>query len=234
MKRFIVLIFVLSLMLTGGADQRFSPKALMYHLILDEPYTDYKSLYVHPADFDAQMNYLSQKGYTFLFADQYQKTDTPSVILTFDDGYADNYTEMFPILKKYGGKATIFLVSDLIDHPKYLTREQIKEMSDSGYVSFESHTKTHRDLTKLSSKEVAAELSYSQYAIEQITGKPVTVLSYPEGQFDNRILKISKENYEKAYITFARKGYRKWMPYSIPRVSIRRECTLEQFEKMVR
>ena len=65
------------------------------------------------------------------------------VILTFDDGYDDNYTELFPLLQKYNAKATIFVIPKAIGTPHKMTAEQIYELSRSGLVSIQSHTYSH-------------------------------------------------------------------------------------------
>lgn len=234
MKKVIAIICVLSLIFTGAAGQgRFAPKVFMYHLIQEEPFTDYTSLFVRPYDLDQQVGMLQDQGYRFLFAEEYQRTALPSVILTFDDGYVDNYTELFPILKKYKAKATIFLVADYIDRPGFLSKEQIREMSSSGLVSFQSHTKTHRDLTTLSNADVRTEFRYSKYVISQITGKPVTAISYPEGQYTDRMTKIVREYFTRAYSTDQRSVPRGQEMYAIYRKSIVRELTIDQFASMI-
>lgn len=235
MKRFLAIVCAVCLILTAASDQeRFMPKVLMYHLIEDQPFTDYASLFVRPSDLDQQLGLLTQRGYRFLFAEDYDKTSTPSVALTFDDGYVDNYTEMYPILKKYNAKATIFLISDQIDKPGYLSRAQIKEMSGSGLVSFQSHTKTHRDLTTLSEADARTEFRYSKYIISQITGKPVTVLSYPQGQYTDTLTKIVREYFKKAYSTLPRKIPRGEEMFAISRESIVRDCTMDQFQQLLK
>ncbi len=72
------------------------PKVLMYHLILETPYNANTGLFVRPSDFEDQIRCLLEAGYTFLFADEFTWLTQKSVILTFDDGYRDNYTELFP------------------------------------------------------------------------------------------------------------------------------------------
>lgn len=235
MKRILIVICAICLLLTAAADQeRFAPKVFMYHLVLEQPFSDYTSLFVRPSALDAQVALLTRQNYRFLFAEEYEKTSTPSVILTFDDGYVDNYTEMFPILQKYGAKATVFLISDQIDKPGYLSREQILEMSASGLVSFQSHTKTHRDLTKLSEADIRTEFRYSKYVIESITGKPVKAVSYPEGQYTDKLTKIARDYFTRAYSTLPRPTPRREELYAISRKSVVRECTLEQFWKMAK
>lgn len=235
MKRFLAVICLLCLVLTAGADQaRFSPKVLMYHLVEEEPFTDYTSLFVRPSDFDMQVSLMKNQGYRFLFAEEYEKTEAPSVVITLDDGYVDNYTEMFPIIKKYGAKATIFVISDQIGKPGYLSKEQIREMSDSGLVSIQSHTKSHKDLTKMSEADIRTEFRYSKYIISQITGKPVTAVSYPEGQYTDTLLKLTKEYFNRGYSTLPRKVPRGQEMFAISRQSIVRECPIEYFAQLIK
>ena len=116
------------------------PAVVMYHLIMETPYNNNETLFVRPGDFEAQLQALTEAGYDFLFANDYNKTAGNSIILTFDDGYLDNYTTMFPLLKKYSAKATVFLISDMIGHPEYMNEAQIKEMADSGLVKFDKNS----------------------------------------------------------------------------------------------
>ncbi|WP_130862173.1 polysaccharide deacetylase family protein [Bacilliculturomica massiliensis] len=234
MKRILAAVCAVCLLLTAASDQaRFAPQVLMYHLVEEEPFTDYTSLFVRPSDLDAQVALLTRNNYRFLFAEEYEKTSTPSVVLTFDDGYEDNYTELYPVLQKYGAKATVFLISDQIGKPGYLSREQIREMSASGLVSFQSHTKTHRDLTTLTEADVRTEFRYSKYVIESITGKPVKAISYPEGQYTDTLAKIAKEYFTRAYSTLPRRPLRGMSMYSISRKSVTRDCSLEQYWQML-
>lgn len=225
------MIFVL---LCGAAGQTvYTPKVFMYHLIEEEPFSQYESLFVRPADFEAQIIFMKEKNYNFLFAEEYAKTATPSVILTFDDGYEDNYTEMFPILQKHQVKATIFVVSDYIGHPGYLNDEQLREMSESGLVSIQSHTKSHKDLTKISEADIRTEFRYSKYMIGRITGRPVSAVSFPEGQYTDRILKISGEYFGRSYGTRPRPAAKGVSNRAIPRQSVRRDLDWETFTQML-
>ncbi len=210
---------------TPPADGRYAPVVLMYHLILETPYTSLTSLFVRPTDFAAHLDTLSSLGYQYLFAEDYRYTDTKSVILTFDDGYIDNYTEMFPILKAKGAVATIFLVSDLIDTPNYLTSDMIREMSASGLVSFQCHTATHASLAAQSETEIRWQYDHSCTIITSLTGKAVTAVSYPAGRYNNTVLRISEGYFDFGYTTdysISTKGY---STIALPRVRINRGVT---------
>lgn len=212
----------------------FEPEALMYHLILDEPYSVYEALFVRPAEFEAHLKVLDELGYEYLFAEEWRITETPSVIITLDDGYEDNYTNMFPILKAYGAKATVFLVSSLIDTDGYLTRAQIKEMSDSGLVSFQCHTANHVDLSHQSADGVRREFTESVEIIEEITGKPVRALAYPAGSYNDTVLQIVPEFFDFAYTTKSPNSTPEHTPYTVPRHYIARGYGREAFSSFVR
>lgn len=176
------------------------PIGLMYHLIMETPFNDYSSLFVRPEEFDDQLTAITNAGYAFLFADEYGPKDRPAVLVTFDDGYEDNYTTMFPILKAHGAKATIFMISNMIGQPGYLTEEQIKEMSDSGLVRFGSHTANHCVLANEEEDRVRDELSESARRIEEITGVPCRSMAYPTGKWNTMVTRIAEEYYDAAYL----------------------------------
>lgn len=198
------------------------PTVLTYHLVSDEVFGNDDYLFVRPSEFEEQLELLSDRGYTFLFADEWGIFDFPSVIITFDDGYTDNYTEMYPLLKKYNAKATVFLISDMIGHEYYLTEEQIKEMSDSGLVSFQSHTAGHSPLTELTEDELYSELKNSAEKIERITDKKVTVISYPNGKYTYSLLDSVSEIYTFGYTTEYPPAVLMHGEYNIPRYYIGR------------
>lgn len=177
------------------------PIVYMYHLIMEEPYSIYDGLFVRPSEFSAHLDAMNEAGVSYIFADEYRLTDGQSVVLTFDDGYEDNYTTMFPILKEKGAVATIFLISDFIGTDGYLNEDQIREMADSGLVRFGCHTKTHRNLATLSEDEVRYELTESVSVIQSIVGYEIHSLAYPTGGFNDTVTAVASELFEFAYTT---------------------------------
>lgn len=200
----------------------YKPKALMYHLILDEVYGPYENLFVRPAEFEIHLSVLDELGYEYLFAEEWRLTAGPSVIITLDDGYEDNYTEMFPLLKAYGAKATVFLVTDLIGTDGYMTRDMIREMSESGLVSFQCHTAHHRDLSYMSADELRADFEESCGIIEEITGKPVRALAYPAGSYNDTVLSVADGYFDFAYTTKSPYSYPDYNDLTVPRYYIAR------------
>jgi len=123
---------------------------LCYHRFGPRP----SQLAVTPAAFEAQMDYLARNGYQVIplsrltgFLERGEPIPRNSVVLTIDDGYRSTYEVAFPILRKYGFHATVFLYSDFVGAPDALTWPQMKEMEASGLVSIQPHSKTHANLT---------------------------------------------------------------------------------------
>ncbi|MBQ3971791.1 MAG: polysaccharide deacetylase family protein, partial [Selenomonadaceae bacterium] len=108
------------------------------------------SLSVRPKDFDDQMRYLKENGYHTITPDEFYESlagnfELPEnpVLITFDDGYEDNYRNAYPILRKYDFKATIFVISSFLGTKEhYFTWDQAREMAENG-ISIQSHTVDH-------------------------------------------------------------------------------------------
>ena len=169
---------------------------LMYHALGDEAW-GIDTLFVRPADFEEQLAYLLQSGFDPIwFTDlaHIEDYDRP-VILTFDDGYDDNYTLLLPILQKYNVKATVFVVTGLVGKPHYLTAEQIRALSDSGLVSVQSHTVHHRELTELDREELEREFSDARLHIARLTGRIPIAVSYPSGENDQLVRRTAGKYY---------------------------------------
>lgn len=169
---------------------------LMYHGVSAEPW-GVRELFVDPAEMEAQLEYLVENGYDPIWfedlaeADKYDKP----VILTFDDGYRDNYTDLFPLLQKYNVKATVFVITGWLGGDKYLTPEQVTEMSGSGLVSIQSHTYSHKDLDSCDRDMHIEQMSQSKLQILKLTGKEPFVLCYPRGRQSSLTLELLPDYY---------------------------------------
>ena len=97
----------------------------------------------------------------------------PSVILTFDDGYQDFYTVVFPLLKKYNVKATVYVINRFLDWKDFLTTKQLKELSESSLVEIGAHTLNHAYLKSISKKIAVYQIVESKRELEELLGKPV-------------------------------------------------------------
>lgn len=174
----------------------------MYHSVREIPVNpDYAELSVLPSEFEKHLAFFSGSGIKTLFADELAGMEGKqplSVVLTFDDGYEDNYTEVFPLLKKYNCKATIFMIADRIGKEGYLSAEQIREMTQSGLVSVQSHTVSHEPLA-LGDKEyeeVVYELEESKKMVEAASGGEVICVAMPNGSYDGVVLDIARRYYD--------------------------------------
>lgn len=179
------------------------PTILMYHLIsTPPPDAPYKYLYVSPEKFEQDMKYIVDNGYTAISPEEIFDSSNVQkpIIITFDDGYEDNYTNGYPILQKYNLKASIFVITNKIDTDGMLKSEQIKEMADSNLIHIYPHTANHPDLTGLSTEEIENEFSESKERIYQITGKEVDVISYPEGLANDDVFQIAEKYFNVGFM----------------------------------
>lgn len=169
---------------------------LMYHAVSDNMW-GIDELFVSPPSMEEQLAYLVENDYeTIWFEDLAHIEDyTKPVILTFDDGYDDNYTDLLPLLQKYNVKATVFVIGNAAGTSHKMTEEQIREMADSGLVSIQSHGYTHDDMDAMSEETLEYELSETKKVITRITGRIPYVLCYPTGKYSNLTLEVAKRHY---------------------------------------
>ena len=139
---------------------------LMYHQVVEDGERNRQARNTNPAytvtvgRFREQMAWLAENGFRTRSLDDVIDPRTPlkdSVVITFDDGWADNFSHALPVLGEYGLSATIFVVTGFVGAPGYLDWEQLREMSGNG-ISLQSHTVSHRPLEELGDDEVAEEL----------------------------------------------------------------------------
>jgi peptidoglycan/xylan/chitin deacetylase (PgdA/CDA1 family) len=210
-------------------------RILMYHHI-DIPVKGDKKRNkwrVSPKDFERQMAWLAKHGWRSFTVSELMRADSipfKSFCLTFDDGYANNYTYAFPILKKYGFKATIYLVTQKRrndwenfvdnDYDELLSDKEIKTMMQSGLVEFGSHTCEHLNVTQLSKEEARRQIVESKKDVEALTGKPCESFAYPYGKYDNGIVDMVKQAGYANAVTVKRGVWYGENPYEVCRVGI--------------
>lgn len=200
----------------------------MYHAV-DDISWGLSELFVRPANFEAQMRYLADNGYTPILFGELENSGSyeKPVIITFDDGYEDNYRNAYPVLKKYGFKAVVFLIVNNLDTPHYLTKAQIVEMKDM--ISFQSHTLNHPELSKISREELESECVMSKSVIEALTGEPVNVISYPYGLYNGAVINVVSRSYNYAVTTKTGVYGGTDDNYRICRIRVGRSDTLSSF-----
>lgn len=223
----------------------YAVPVLMYHRIDTLTPKEARSplmrdLTVSPEDFEDQVRYLAEKGFTFLLAsdvDEAVRLGKPlpekAVCITMDDGYSDNFDVAYPVLKRYGAKATVFVVTSSMGKPARLTWGNIGEMHAGG-LSFASHTVTHADLTSLSDDRMDYELRVSRAELERRLAEPVRSIAYPSGAYDDRVI-------ERAEVAGYWAGWKKGggpvmpgaTPMMLPRVRVNGNTSIDAFQRKV-
>ncbi|WP_066387837.1 polysaccharide deacetylase family protein [Neobacillus mesonae] len=240
MKKYLLLLFLFwSFPLAAAAQQKIP--ILVYHSIAEYKGSGpSKELYVTPENFEKQMTYLRDHGFTLLTFERWEdrtRVHKP-IFLTFDDGYKNNLNvfEVFQRLStpQFKPSGTLFVISDFIGRSNRLTAADLKRLAETGYFSIQSHTATHPDLTTIT--DFNHELKDSKMNIERITGKPVIVLSYPYGNFNKKVVEETKKYYKFGITTTPELFYEKGIKdelYYLPRIYVKYSTTLEEFVKIV-
>ena len=161
--------------------------------------------------FEAQLKLLRDNGFTTItLRDLYEYLavgaplpDKP-IVLTFDDGYIDNYTNAFPILQKYGMTGTFFVLTGRADDgdPAYLSWDMIQEMSNAG-MDIQLHSRDHLDMRNRSYDWLVFQIIGGRQSIEGHTGKPVIFMAYPSGKYDANVLRFLRGTNFWAAVTTA-------------------------------
>ncbi len=180
---------------------------LEYHMVQQETPKDAYAYNVPVEDFIQQLDYLQQQGYTtisirdFLRAKKgLQELPEKPVILTFDDGYESNYTELLPILEQRGLKATVFMVGNDIGKKNYMSWQQLKDMENRG-IEIGSHTANHLPLTEMPADKAREEVKLSKLLMEWNGMKTIYTLSYPNGKYTPDMGEMLKEEEYLAAVT---------------------------------
>lgn len=237
-KILILFLFLFVFPVQAFAQQKVP--ILVYHSIAEYNGVGSKELYVTPKNFEKQMRYLKNNGYTLLTFERWEdagKVKKP-IFITFDDGYKNNRNAFEIFLKIKGQRfkpaATFFVISDFIGRSNRLSKAELKMMSDSGIISVQSHTATHPDLTK--NENLDYELKVSKEKIEKITGKPVIALAYPYGNFNDFVVSKTKTYYNYGLTTtpgpYTKQGIKNELFY-LPRIYIKYSTTIEDFAKVI-
>jgi peptidoglycan/xylan/chitin deacetylase (PgdA/CDA1 family) len=215
---------------------------LMYHSISDNLFAKshpYYQINTSPNVFARQMRWLRQNGYRtmdlpeMLAAMQAGQDLSKIVVITFDDGYQDFYTDALAVMKQCGFTATIFLatnriqdVSVRVEGADYLTWRDVRELHAEG-IQFGSHTVTHPDLRSLGPEQIDYELGYSKEIIEQKLGAQVPSFSYPfafpeeDRDFTRYLLDaLANHGFENGVSTILGRARPGQNPFCLPRLPV--------------
>ncbi|HQU30677.1 MAG: polysaccharide deacetylase family protein [Planctomycetia bacterium] len=180
--------------------KKYIAVVLTYHRVNDN--NNSPDITVSQKNFDSQIAYLI-RNFNIVSIDKIldecryrTQLEDDTIAITFDDGYKDNYTHAYPILKKYNAPFTIFVSTGYIDTTNMLTKEEIAAMHKDK-ITFGGHTVTHKVLSGLNREAATAEISGSKSALEQILKENVKYFAYPYGKkgrdFTNETMQIVKE-----------------------------------------
>lgn len=217
-------------------DNRGVP-VLYYHSVLESADNE---VIITPENLKKQLQYIKDQGYTTLTIAQLKNyllnnSSIPekSIVITFDDGYMDNYYNAFPILKDLDMKATIFCITSNLDGSYYLSKDAIREMSNYG-IDIESHTVNHAKLDSLTYDEQLKELQESKKNLEEITGKEVDSIAYPFGNFNDDSIKASKAaGYTLGFTTNRGLSDRADNPLKLDRIYISSNYDMNTFKEVL-
>ncbi len=189
-----------------GWSAKYCVPVLTYHSISENLFGKvhpYHHINTPVSIFSLQMRWLRQAGYRTISLTElmngFETTQdlSKTVVLTFDDGYQDFFTDAFPILKQCGFMATVFLATDRIrdesvrvEGADYLTWNEVRELQAEG-ITFGSHSVTHPDLRSLGPEQIDYELGYSKETIEQRIGAPGRTLSLIHSHFRKKTVTLS-------------------------------------------
>lgn len=218
---------------------------LMYHKFDYNVSADDHSMFVSADQFEDQIKEMLSAGYTPItfydlkcYLDGKGGLPPKPVIITTDDGYMNNYTIAYPILKKYDVQATYFITTEFIgtktasDH---FTWEQAREMEESGLIDIQSHTHSHALLNQLSEEEVNYQVSMSFGLIEQNLGKrDVSVFSYPQFRDSNKTRKLLKELGVDLQITHLAKRRPKTTNDNVQRIHVTNDLNGEELVEKIK
>jgi len=220
---------------------------LMYHRVSASCVRGLERWCVSPADFEWQLQFLRSLGYYSVLSSDVvsaRQGEHPMrgrpILLTFDDGYRDFYETAWPLLRRYGFDAEVFIVADKIGgHADWdrragpgvplMARDQIAELARAG-VRIGSHLASHRDAKSLSTDELLVEAARSRFELETLAQRDVTSVSVPYGHYDSRVLcTLGWCGYEAVHTTDPRVASLRTHALTVPRLEIRGDEPLRSF-----
>lgn len=175
--------------------KKFIP-ILAYHSL--DPQRFPNKLAISPELFSRQMNLIKQKKFQVISLDVCADSGWTEgitgrkVAVTFDDGYADNYTRAFPILKKIGFAGTFFVTVEDLDRNGFMTWHMLREIADTPGMEIGSHGLYHKPLTDIPEKEAWESVMVSKKILEERLGRTIRAISYPSGSFSQGILEMAR------------------------------------------
>ena len=246
MKKSIILflVFLICLPVTPVlAKTEVKVPIILYHHIVEKMEEDTDIIANITAEtIEGHFKALAEKGYNAITFEEYLnfrngKGTLPKnpIIITFDDGYESNYTYAYPLLKKYGLKATIFVVTSTVGVKDgsiipHFSWEEAREMEESGVVDIFAHSHTHRDLTTLTRAEMQKEFRLSKFLVETNLDKECNIFAYPYGAHNADIIFAASQANYSAQVLLGNSGYntKETDPHFLRRITVWGSITPEK------
>lgn len=221
---------------------------LNYHIINS---TISDNIAIGEAAFEQQLAYLSEKGYTTLslaqaIADLDGDWQAPphSVLLTFDDGYADTSHVALRRLQAHGMRATLFVITGYLGQSnrwntracydtRHMTWGELRHWHENGG-DLGGHSHLHHCMTRLNHEELRETVKQNKRLLEQETSIVPRAFAYPYGRFNQEVIDVVRQYYELAFATDGGAWDARANRYAINRLTVLPTWTIEEFAKQLR
>jgi len=217
---------------------------LMYHHVTNQLNgTRFAKLRVTTEAFARQLDFLLARGYRSITLARAMTGRLPprAVVLTFDDGYRNFYTQAWPLLRARGMTATVFLVTGCLggynrwDQDKgepsepIMDAAMVRELAAQG-VEFGGHSHSHRNLAQLNERELVREVTGCQKVLSDLLGHPARSFSYPYGLWNRRVAQaVETAGFDQACLTRPGKLDAATPAYAVPRIIVKRSDDMLDF-----
>ncbi len=203
MKKLTALCIALLTLFCGAASAAADARVvtLMYHEVTSDE-SRHGDWSISPEQLEEDIEYFTERGYIPITASELANESMDNLdgrkilLLTFDDGYVGWYTDVYPILKRTGAKATMFVVGAYVNRYGYLSEEQIHEMANCGLIEIGSHTDMVHQMPRDAlidlynsdgSGDVVMDIRCNMERLSEITGRGITSLSWPYGYYTDEL-----------------------------------------------
>ena len=238
-SKILIVVLLLVVVLAFVSFYNYQQKALTvlaYHSVMLEAKEKNAPYSISEAVFVEQMEYLKTAGYHVVSMQDaitglqgQRELPTKPLVLTFDDGYKDNFYIAWPILQRYDYPATVFVATSLLATEGFMTWQDIKAAHDDG-IHFASHTINHKALGKLPADEVRFELAQSKRLFKDNVNIDIEYLAYPFGSYNEAMFPILEETgYKAAFTGNLGTSSHKTKLYELERVNIVQQTGYYQF-----
>ncbi|OGX24947.1 MAG: hypothetical protein A2787_01165 [Omnitrophica WOR_2 bacterium RIFCSPHIGHO2_01_FULL_48_9] len=232
-KKRLWVALLLAALLVGGlllwTSQRYVVPIVMYHSIQDTAQLQLQNaVTTSPKFFRYHLDFLKKNKYNVITVDELvsgiqagKHFPRRTVVITFDDGFLDNYTQAFPILKEYRYPAAMFVIAKYIGKKEHVRWNQVVEMVQSGLITIGSHSYTHAYLPEIPPEQQSEEIVKSKEVLEARIGRPVDYFTYPVGGFNAQISELTAQaGYKGAFTT--NRGYNRYNKnvYALKRIRL--------------